>query len=480
MSQVYFRVRKFFWMNLLKSIRSGSIVNHFGFSPNASVLRSDHSTRGNRNRFRSLLSAATRQCPGNVYGSDAGEIPRLNLVACFPVPAISNWFLQEFAELLLQLRELDAILWPLGTCDARDDRGKVEIKYRGVFAFTLLRNTKQSLRLVIAAHSIDMFFRATSGFEIHASLFINRKESHRRPIFRRHIGDRGAIRYGQAGGAITMKLNKLSDHLRLAQHLGNSKHKIGRRNAFAQTACHMHTNNVRCQKVNRLTQHCGLGFDAADAPTHNSQTIDHRGVRVRTHQRVRIVEAISFPGVLCEKFKVDLMTDSDARRNHSEAIKGLCSPFQKLVTRVVALKLHLHVFPQRVFGACEVNLDGMIDYEINWNQRLDDLGIFMQTRNRGTHRCKIHKQGYASKVLEQHARYDKRHFLCSLSVGPPVGQRSHIVFRYFLAIAIAQNGFQNNPNAYWKFGDRANAFLFKLGQRIELTSLSRPYVECLQ
>src|SRR3989338_7326117 len=39
---------------------------------------------------------------------------------------------------------------------------------------------------------------------------------------------------------------------------------------------------------NRLSQHGGLGLNAAHAPAQNAQAVDHGGMRIRAHQRVRI------------------------------------------------------------------------------------------------------------------------------------------------------------------------------------------------
>ena len=71
------------------------------------------------------------------------------------------------------------------------------------------------------------------------------------------------------------------------------------------------------------------------------------------------------------------MTNPDARRNHSETIEGLCAPLQKLVAGVIALKFHLHIFLKCVFGAGEINLNGVVYDEIHRHKRLDHLGVLV-------------------------------------------------------------------------------------------------------
>ena len=77
-----------------------------------------------------------------------------------------------------------------------------------------------------------------------------------------------------------MKLYELADDFRLPQHLGDRQNQIGCGHAFAQAAFHVHAHHVRCQEVNRLAQHRRFGFNAADAPADDAQSIDHRRVRI--------------------------------------------------------------------------------------------------------------------------------------------------------------------------------------------------------
>ena len=59
------------------------------------------------------------------------------------------------------------------------------------------------------------------------------------------------------------------------------------------------------------------------------------------------------------------MTDTNAGRDDSEAVECLRAPFQELISRTIAFKLHRHVLFKRIFGAREINLNRMVYHEIH-------------------------------------------------------------------------------------------------------------------
>ena len=59
------------------------------------------------------------------------------------------------------------------------------------------------------------------------------------------------------------------------------------------------------------------------------------------------------------------MDDTDAGWHHFKSIEGLLAPFQKLVALAVAVEFEIEVFLQRTSGACVIDLDRVIDYEID-------------------------------------------------------------------------------------------------------------------
>src|SRR5690606_13760782 len=101
------------------------------------------------------------------------------------------------------------------------------------------------------------------------------------------------------------------------------------------------------QHVDRLAEHHGLGLDSADAPAENTQTVDHRRVRVCPHQTVRVDygRAVYLGGhhASRQKFQVDLVHNTGRGRDHGEIIKRGLAPAQEFIALAVAFKLAVGV-----------------------------------------------------------------------------------------------------------------------------------------
>src|SRR6185436_21121695 len=95
------------------------------------------------------------------------------------------------------------------------------------------------------------------------------------------------------------------------------------------------------------------------------------------------------PNILREVFEINLVTDADARRNHTKAVERLGAPLEKLVTRPIASELHLHVLFKSIARAREVDLHRVIDHEIDRHERFDNARVFSESRHGGTHRSEI-------------------------------------------------------------------------------------------
>src|ERR1044072_2939431 len=96
---------------------------------------------------------------------------------------------------------------------------------------------------------------------------------------------------------------------------------------------------------------------------------------------------------------------------------------------------------------------------------LDDTGVLSQTRHGGAHGGEIDKQRNAGKILQQHARHDKRNLFGAFAVWLPVGELAHVVFRDLFAVAVSQHGFKNDAQAVRESGNKTDAVLFELWKR---------------
>src|SRR4029077_8003474 len=109
----------------------------------------------------------------------------------------------------------------------------------------------------------------------------------------RHISDGGAIGHSQTFGAFAEELHELADYFFFAQQLGDGEHQIGSGAALAQAPLEIHAHDVGREEIDRLAEHARLRLDATHSPAHDTDAVDHRGVRIGAHQRVGVVNAVS-------------------------------------------------------------------------------------------------------------------------------------------------------------------------------------------
>src|SRR6202030_895255 len=160
----------------------------------------------------------------------------------------------------------------------------------------------------------------------------------------------------------------------------------------------------RREEINRLPEHAPFCFNPAYAPSDDAEPVDHRRMRIVADQRVGEESAVALKNPLREILEVYLMHDTDAGRDEPESFERLLAPFQELVTLAVAFELHLHVQAERFGGPCEIHLHGMIDHEIDRDERLDDFWIAAEFLHRASHRREIDHQRHAGEILENNPR----------------------------------------------------------------------------
>src|SRR5438552_5577394 len=118
--------------------------------------------------------------------------------------------------------------------------------------------------------------------------------------------------------------------------------------------------NLGDQHRKRLTEHCTLGFDSSDTPADHTEAIDHRRVRVRTHERVRIGDAAAVLLVdvdgASKVFKIHLMDDAGIGRHNRAVAERLLSPLQKDVSLAIALQFEVGIDPERRYTSESIDL----------------------------------------------------------------------------------------------------------------------------
>src|ERR1051325_7080432 len=349
MTQIIEALGEFTGRNIFDAVGRRAIVHHLKLRQRARILFADVKLLFVWHGRRLLFAASGDPRPslqGTEPNADVEALAQLFLRLA--VAVFFDWLLEKLDELLLEGRQLDAILRALGPCDARAYLGQIKLKHTAVITLAAARNTEHALRFVVAAHGLDLLVGSSGRAQVLAGLFIRRKEAHRRAVLWRHVGDRRAIGGGKTRGPFAVKLHELSDDLRLAQQLRHAQDEISGRDALRQLAGHVHADHVRREEVDGLAQHARFGLDAAHAPGDDAEPVNHRRMRVRPDQRVRVIDAVLLPHAARQEFQIDLVNDAYVRRHDAEAVKRLHAPLQELIARVVALELHLHVLLESV------------------------------------------------------------------------------------------------------------------------------------
>ena len=205
---------------------------------------------------------------------------------------------------------------------------------------------------------------------------------------------------------------------------------------------------MRQQHGYRLPQHGRLGFDAPHAPSQYAEAIDHGGVRIGSHQGVRISLHLSINQGSEDRarkiFQIDLMDNAHLRRNHGKILEGALSPAQEGIALAITLKLKNAIGGECLDGAELVHLNGVINHQLGRLQRIDQRGVAAEFLNGVAHGRKIHHCWDSSEVLHEHPRRSEADFVRGLLGGFPAGESADVFGGYRAVIFIAQQVFEKD------------------------------------
>ena len=122
-------------------------------------------------------------------------------------------------------------------------RGKVEMQAAFVLRLGQIRCPEAAGPGVVADQR-HLFFAASGQSEVVQRVVID--EEHRRggTVFRRHVGNGGAIANGQCRRTFAMELQIRADHFFLAQEFGEGQHHVGGGDSGCRFAGKLHRNDV--------------------------------------------------------------------------------------------------------------------------------------------------------------------------------------------------------------------------------------------
>ena len=362
--------------------------------------------------------------------SEAGNDSRLDSSSPSSSVAVGQEALERHPEGGLGLGQRDAVLRALGAGQRRHDLAEVELQRLGVGRLLGVLVVPQALLARVGLDELDPLLRAAGELEVAQRLGVDREDRAGRAELRRHVADRRAVGQRQVRDAGPVELDELGDDAVPAQHLGDGQHEVGRGRALGQVAVQLEADHARDQHRHRLAEHRGLGLDAADAPAEHAEAVDHRRVRVGADERVGIGLDGAVVGGLVggeddarEVLEVDLVHDPGVRRDGLEALEGGLAPAQEGVALLVALELLLRVDAEGVARAEHVDLHGVVDHELDRDERVDLRRVAAEVGHRVAHRGEVDDAGDAREVLQDDARGRERDLLRRLGAVVPGGER---------------------------------------------------------
>ena len=379
---------------------------------------------------------------------------------------------ERFAPGRLHVRECDAVLRPLWAGEAWLDRRKIEAHDLGERGNSVHIRAEQALFFRVAFDEIDFRLRAASLAEVAKRLVIDGEEAHRGAVLGRHVADRGAVGDGHRRDAGAEELDELADDFFLAQNFGDGEHEVGRGRAGRQFAGKFHADDFGQQHVNRLAEHDAFGFDAADAPADDAEAVDHRGVAIGADAANRGTPTGTGLLVLAQEhdlrqvFEIHLVDDAGAGRNDAEVVECLLAPAEELVTLAVAGELHIDIELERVGRVEVVDLHRVVDDEIDGHERIDFLGIAAEALHGGSHGGEIDDARHAGEILQHNAGRLEWDFDLGRGGGLPRGEGFHIILRYEVAVAIAEQRFEQHADRIGQGGDVAEAGVLEFREAI--------------
>jgi hypothetical protein len=108
------------------------------------------------------------------------------------------------------------------------------------------------------------------------------------------------------------------------------------------------------------------------------------------------------------------------------------------------MEFEVKVAAQRVAGAGEIDLHGVIDDEIDGDERFNELRIFFEPSDGIAHSSEIDEKGYASEVLQNDARDGEGNFFRGGFFGIPASKIFDVAGTSRKAIAVAEDGFEDD------------------------------------
>ncbi len=245
----------------------------------------------------------------------------------------------------------DPVLRSGRACDRGLDRRQVELHGLGVDRLAI-RIVPEPLFFGIGLYKRDLLLRTPREAQVLQGLVVDREDRTSRSVLRAHVAQRRPVRQRHVRHTRPEELHELAHHTGLAQHLRDSQNQVSGGGALWQFTGQLEPEHLRDQHAHRLAEHRSLGLNAADTPAQDTETVDHRRVRVGPHKSIGVGQQplLALPGedYAGKVLQIHLVTDPGVRRHHQEVIERLLCPAQQLVPLLVAFELQTCVAPESI------------------------------------------------------------------------------------------------------------------------------------
>ena len=307
---------------------------------------------------------------------------------------------------------------------------EIELDRLGIHGVGRTGPPEQPLCLRVRFHKLDSCIVAPCQSQIVERHLVNRENRDRCAVLGTHVAERRPIRDCQMLEACAEELDEFADYSVFSKPFRDGEHEVGGRRAFQHPARETKPEDRRDQHRDRLAEHRGLGFDAANTPTDHAKPVDHGGMRIGAHQRVWIGDGAVGPigryHDSGEILQIHLVNDAGIGRHDPEVPKRVLPPAKKRVTLLIARELELGVQFEGIRLSEVIHLHRVVDDELHRLERVDTIGIAAEAQNPITHGGEIHDGRHPGKVLKQNPRRRKRNFLLHGALDVPTRQSLNV------------------------------------------------------
>ncbi len=392
-----------------------------------------------------------------------------------PEAAVGQGDREQPAEALLHRAERDPVLRALGARHGGLDLAEVELDHVGERRLRGRPRAEEALLLAVALDEADLPLVAAGEPQVAQRLVVHGEEAHGRAVLGRHVRHRRTVGEGHGVEAGAEELDELVDDALLAQHLGHGEHEVRRGDALAHLAREPHPDDARGEHVDGLAEHDRLGLDAAHAPAHDAEAVDHRRVRVGPDAAVGQGDgpAADHPRLdhAREVLEVDLVDDARRGRHGAEAAERLLAPLEEAVALAVAGELDLDVLAEGVGRPERVHLHAVVDHEVHRDQRVDLPRGAAEALHGVAHRREVDHAGHAGEVLEHDARGAERHLHGGGRLRVPAREPEHVLLGDDEAVHVAQRRLEDHADRVREAIDARHA---GLAQGVQAEQVDRP------